>query len=263
MLSPGNFGGCLEFWQVMNQLGLKEHPLLCETECMTYSGFKYSPTEVEVSGYKHGHTLAAFPGKRTQEALERLRPAFPTIKGAGTILETGLRNTNSVLHPTITILNTGWLEETKGKFLFYWQGISDGVGKVIDKVEEERMSISQALGLNLTPMLDVFREWYGHSGAAGNTLPEILRTNPVYEIDWAPPSLQHRFIIEDIPYGMVPMEKIGRLAKIPTPLTTAFIELACVLVGEDLRKRARDLDSLGLADLSIDELKRFFEEGVL
>jgi opine dehydrogenase len=94
-------------------------------------------------------------------------------------------------------------------------------------------------------------------------LPEILRTNPVYEIDWAPPSLQHRFIIEDIPYGMVPMEQIGRLAKIPTPLTTAFIELACVLVGEDLRKRARDLDSLGLADLSIDELKRFFEEGVL
>ncbi len=263
MLSPGNFGGCLEFWQVMNELGLKERPLLCETECMTYSGFKCSPTEVEVSGYKHGHTLAAFPGNRTQEALERLRRVFPSIKGAGTILETGLRNTNSVLHPIITMLNTGWLESTGGKFLFYWQGITDGVGKVIDKVEEERMSISKALGLNLTPMLEVFREWYGHSGAAGDTLPEILRTNPVYEIDWAPPSLRHRFIIEDIPYGMVPMEKMGQLAEVPTLLTTAFIELACVLIGEDLRKKARDLDTLGLAGLSIDELKQFFEEGAV
>ncbi len=263
MLSPGNFGGCLEFWQVMNELGAKERPLLCETECMTYSGFKRSPTEVEVSGYKHGHTLAAFPGNRTQEALERLRPAFPSISGARTILETGLRNTNSVLHPTITILNTGWLESTGGKFLFYWQGITEGVGKMIDKVEEERMAISNALGLNLTPMLEVIRMWYGHSGAAGSTLPEILRTNPVYEIDWAPSSLRHRFILEDIPYGMVPMEKMGQLAKVPTPLTTAFIELACVLIGEDLRKKARDLDSLGLAGLSIEELKQFFERGAV
>jgi len=263
MLSPGNFGGCLEFWQVMNGLGIKEHPLLCETECMTYSGFKSSPTEVEVSGYKNGHTMAAFPGKKTPEALERLRAAFPTIKGASTILETGLRNTNSVLHPTITMLNTGWLEATGGKFLFYWEGISEGVGKTIEKVEEERMSIGKALGLNLTPMLDVFREWYGHSGAAGDNLPEILRTNPVYEIDWAPPTLKHRFITEDIPYGMVPMERMGKLANIPTPLTTAFIEIACVLLGEDLRKKARDLDYLGLAGLSISELKRFFEEGIV
>ena len=41
-----------------------------------------NPYEVEVSGYKNGHTMAAFPGRRTAEALERLRPIFPTIKGA-------------------------------------------------------------------------------------------------------------------------------------------------------------------------------------
>jgi len=56
---------------------------------------------------------------------------------------------------------------------------------------------------------------------------------------------------------------MGKLANIPTPLTTAFIEIACVLLGEDLRKKARDLDYLGLAGLSISELKRFFEEGIV
>jgi len=59
MLSPGNFGGCLDFQYALDQAGSKEQPLLTETECMIYSGFKCAPDEVEVSGYKKGHLVAA------------------------------------------------------------------------------------------------------------------------------------------------------------------------------------------------------------
>jgi opine dehydrogenase len=261
VLSPGNFGGCLEFWRVLRENGSEAKPLLCETECMTYSGFKSGPAEVEVSGYKHGHTMAAFPGNRTPEALERLRTLFPTVKGAVNILETGLRNVNTVMHAPITVLNAGRIEETEGKFLFYWQGVTEGVGAAVERVEAERLQIGEALGIVLTPTRDVLLEYYSHSGASGDTLPEVMRTNPVYEIDWAPPRLQHRFITEDIPYGMVPMERMGELTGVPTPVTTSVIELASALLREDLRQQARDLDSLGLGGLSIEELKRFFDEG--
>lgn len=76
-----------------------------------------------------------------------------------------------------------------------------------------------------------------------------MATNPAYEWDTAPRNLQHRFLLEDVLYGMVAMEDLGRLVGVPTPLTTAVVELACRRLGEDLRARARSLSSLGLGQL--------------
>jgi len=110
-------------------------------------------------------------------------------------------------------------------------------------------------------MLDVSLEWYGHEGAKGNTLQEVLSTNPVYAKDYAPATLQHRFLLEDIPYGMVPMESLGKLTAIPTPVTSAIITLACELIQVDLRSKARDLKGLGMGRLSPEELKKILERG--
>ena len=95
------------------------------------------------------------------------------------------------------------------------------------------------------------------------SLAQVMRTNPVYGIDWAPPNFKHRFLTEDIPFGMVPMERMGKYVNVPTPTITAIIELANILAEQDMRKNARDLDALGLNDLSIDQMKRFFIEGHL
>jgi opine dehydrogenase len=123
------------------------------------------------------------------------------------------------------------------------------------------MAVGRAYDLPLTPNLEVMTTWYGHQGARGSTLGEIMSTNPAYEWDTAPQTLQHRFILEDIPYGMAPMEAVARAAGIPTPVTTSIIELCQCLVDKDLRSEARDLKSLGLEGMSGDELKRFVNEG--
>jgi opine dehydrogenase len=263
MLSPGNFGGSLDFKRALQECGSTADPLLCETECMIYSGFKSKPDEVEVSGYKKGHLVAAFPGKRTTEALDVINQFYPEVKGGESILETGLRNVNFVMHPPIVVLNAGRLETTKGNFLFYHEGVTDRIGAAVEHIEDERLKIGEKLGLNLPLTKDVLLEWYALSGASGETLTEVMRTNPVYSIDWAPPTFKHRFLTEDIPFGMIPTERMGKYTGTPTPTITAIIELASVLTGENLRQKARDLDALGLSDLSVDELKKFFIEGNL
>lgn len=259
MLSPGNFGGCLDFKHALEKNGTQERPLLCETECMIYSGFKSKPDEVEVTGYKKGHLVASYPGNRINEVLDIIHQFYPEVKGGDSILETGLRNVNTVMHAPITVLNASRIEATSGKFLFYHEGVTDRVGAVVEKIEEERLAIGKALGLTLTPTKDVLLEWYGHSGARGKTLTEVMRTNPVYSIDYAPAHFKHRFLTEDIPFGMIPMEQMGKLVGVPTPLTTSIIELGAILSDQDLRKNARDLIALGLNGLSISELKKFFE----
>ena len=54
---------------------------------------------------------------------------------------------------------------------------------------------------------------------------------------------------------------LGQFTGVPTPTITAIIELASVLSDEDLRAKARDLDALGLGDMSVEELKKFFVDG--
>ena len=56
------------------------------------------------------------------------------------------------------------------------------------------------------------------------------------------------------------MEALGRLVGVPTPLTTAVIELAQALLGRDLRARARTPNSLGLGGLSLGEVKEMVDE---
>jgi len=182
VLEPGNFGGSLEFAKILKDKGVKKLPILVEFECMIYSGFKNDSGSVWVSGYKEGLKMAAYPGKLTDKALAVLSDVYPKLGRTNSILETGLSNINTVLHAPILALNAGWAEQPETEFLFYWQGCTEAVGRVVEGIEEERMEIGKAIGANLTPSKDTLIKWYGHQGAKGNTLPEVLRSNPAYEL---------------------------------------------------------------------------------
>lgn len=261
ILTPGNFGGSIEFARVLERQGTRNGVVIAEGECMIYSGFKDSPTSVWVSGYKKGMRVAAFPATDTPKAFEIMSTLYPDVATAENVFETGLRNVNTVLHAPILILNAGRAEFTEGNFLFYWEGCTPSVGRAVEAVEAERLALGSALGLNLTPTKEVLLGWYADEGIKGNTLTEVLATNPVYRWDTAPATLKHRFFIEDIPYGMVPMESLAALAGVPTPVTTSVITLASTAIGKDLRCGARDLASLGLGGMSIEAVKELVTHG--
>jgi opine dehydrogenase len=261
VLTPGNFGGAIEFAKIFEQKGKKQKITIVEMECMIYSGFKSTPTVAWVSGYKKGLRVAAFPGRETEWVMKKLLQVYPDLRPARNVLETGLRNINTVVHAPIVIHNAGWIEKTKGKFLFYWDGCTPGVARSAEAVDRERIAVGRAFGLELTPMLEVSLEWYGHEGAKGNNLYEVLSTNPAYVKDDAPPTLHHRFLLEDIPYGMAPVESLGKLTGVPTPVTSAIVTLAAELTQIDFRSQARDLKALGLEGMGVEELKRWVDQG--
>ncbi len=240
ILEPGNFGGSLEFAYILKKAGVKNLPFLVEFECMLYSGFKNDSGSVWVSGYKDKLKVATYPGKHINKIFSRLIDIYPGLEKTDSILETGLSNTNSTLHAPILILNSGWVENKDKDFLFYWEGCTQSVAKVAEKIDLERIIIGKELGINLVSTKDIILNWYKHQGAKGNTLYEVLSTNPVYEWDYAPNSLEHRFILEDVPYGMVPMEILGKILNVNTPLITSIIEICSTLVNKDLREHARD-----------------------
>jgi len=159
-----------------------------------------------------------------------------------------------VLHAPILALNAGWAEQPEMKFQFYWQGCTEAVGRVLEGVEKERIALGSAIGAKLTPSRDTLLKWYGHQGASGDNIAEVCRTNLAYKWDYAPKIMNHRFFIEDIPYGMIPMEEVGKLVDVRTPLITAVIEIGSRLANENFRVNARDFKKLGLKGLNKKEL---------
>ena len=69
--------------------------------------------------------------------------------------------------------------------------------------------------------------------------------------------MDHRFLIEDVPFGMVPTQSLGALASVPTPIISSLINIASEMVGVELRKKTRDWKKLGIEGLSIEALKEY------
>ena len=227
---------------------------------MIYACRKGSPTSIRIFGVKQGLRFAVFPSKLTDQVIPTLQKIFPTIEAAPNILWTWLSNPNAIGHPPVTILNAGRIEYTGGDFLFYVEGITPGVSRVLESLDGERLALGQALGLELTPHDEMAKLWYGHQGFEGSTYPDKAR-NPVYASIKAEKELDSRYLTEDIPYGLVPIEDMGKLAGLDMPICSSLINLGGSLLDRDFRESGQTLESIGLGDLTIPELKRLVEEG--
>jgi opine dehydrogenase len=157
------------------------------------------------------------------------------------------------------IMNAGWIERSRGDFLFYREGITPAVGRVIAAVDAERIAVATALGVPAMPFIDLFFEAGLTTSAArdGRDISRACEESAPNRAIKAPPTLDHRYIHEDVGYGLVPIAELGRLAGVATPTIDALVELAGIAIGSDLRRCGLTLERLGLAGKSPAELVAF------
>ncbi|MCK4445967.1 MAG: NAD/NADP octopine/nopaline dehydrogenase family protein, partial [Candidatus Marinimicrobia bacterium] len=150
----------------------------------------------------------------------------------------------------------------KQNFKYYREGITEHSASIIEDVDRERLSISEAMGIEVIPA----REWlYQTYGSEGIDLYEAVQNTHTYKGIESPGSINHRYIWEDVPTGLVPLSSLGKKLNIPTPLIDSFIYQATSALRKDLNidfyKTGRTMEKLGLEDMSIDEIKEFVETG--
>jgi opine dehydrogenase len=242
----GGLGAALQLVRDLKACGIHTIPTIAETEGLVYGSAKQDATTVRVLATKKGLRCAALPSEQTGHVVAALRRYYPDFVGTRNVIETGLRNLNPVVHGSVSVLNAGRTAKDKPKWRYYWDGVTEAIGRVLSEVDKERLAIGTALGLELPSAMEVLLAWYGRQGACGSDLGQILSSNPPYETVWAPESLEHRFITEDIPYGLVPIEAFGGLLHVDTPAITSLITLASLLLDIDFRANGRNLKTLGL-----------------
>jgi opine dehydrogenase len=95
----------------------------------------------------------------------------------------------------------------------------------------------------------------------GADLYEAIHNQEGYYGIKAPPTLNHRYIFEDVPCSLVPIACIGQQYGVETGAMNALIAIANLAHGTDYWHRGRTLDRLGVRGMSVTELHHYVETG--
>lgn len=261
LLMPGNCGGALEFAQLVTRRGKGQRPLVAEAASCLFACRKDGPAGVWVRGLKQSMPVAAFPARNTERVVRSLRELFPQFEAARHVLETGLNNSNHMLHPPGVLLNLGLVELSKEDWGFFFEGLSPAVCRMMEAMDRERVEILTQLDLPSITLLDWLLKFYGHQGMAGATVYEAVSTSPVHGPSKGPRSVEHRYITEDVPFGLVPMASIGRELGVATPAIEALVGIASVVSDTDWWSEGRTADKMGLKGLSARQMIEYVMEG--
>lgn len=239
----GNFGSL-----VLLQKVEKVAPVLLETNVVPHASRLGTDGVVTVLGTKRFVTIGSLPAETPLAVNRVVSTIFPCqLEWCPDVLAVAFQSNNGVLHPAASVLNSGWIESKKGNFYFYKDGISRAVGRVIEKIDSERIEIGRRYGFELRSLLDEMLSFYGGDYASISEF--ALKTKLHNKIKEAPSDTQHRYISEDVPFALVPWYELGRVVDFDAKTMRSIIDLAATINNVDYLATGRNLRQLGLSGM--------------
>jgi|SRR5690554_2388462 opine dehydrogenase len=242
VLNPGRTFGALEFQEVYKKRNKKFNQTIAETQTIIYTCRKTSEDTVNIISIKRDVLISTINAnvKENEEIITKLPQCIQKyFAPAKAMIETSIGNVGMILHCAPLLLNTGWTESKNSSYKYYYDGITPSIGRLLEKIDQERVLVSKKLGLEV----ETTQEWLKRTYLVnGNSLYECIQNNEAYKTIDAPSSLNHRYIFEDIPYGLVPLEVVGKKLGLEMKTTGLIIDLASSLLDIDFRKTGRNLD---------------------
>jgi len=250
ILNPGHIGGALEVSSILRDKKIYENLIIAEAADLLYACRTIETGHIFHSGIKKSAKIATIPANDIEKLLNKINPIFPQFILAENVLQTSFNAGGALLHPIPTALNMNKIDH-KIEFDYYMEGITVNIARIIEKADEERLKIANALRLSLSSLKDNLKTIYG---LEGKDLYTLLQNNKAYIGVKSPKDFMHRFILEDTLNGLVPLSSFGDFLNIDTPVIDAFIEICSIVTGRDLKSEGRTMEKLGLSGKTWDEI---------
>lgn len=236
VLHCGYVGGAKVFADAVVAAGGSATPSVVELNNTLHLAGKLNPATVVIKGQKRWLELAGSKAVGSSRELQAFREQFPEFTFTDNVLESGLNNPNCIGHVPAYIGGAMTLDRDMGDLttgiLHFDEARMGRVNVIAAALEKERDLIMTAAGLRPMPTSEFSRRTYP---AGTRVFGSIARFGP---------KLQRRFLHEDVPCALVPMEVLGGLVGVPTPMTTALIEMSNVLEKTDFRQVGRNASVL-------------------
>jgi len=226
---------------------------------------KICGTKDSLAGASHGN-LATARIRSPLASLQRLLGEPPTLTMSGDLLGITLRSPSACSH---TAIMYGRWKDWDGEALehppLFYHGVDEATAELLGKVSEEVVETGkrimakypQADLSQVIPMYDWDICCYGECIKDKTNLLTALRTNSSYEGITHPmvriedgryvPDFNHRFLTEDVPFGLVVIRSIAEIAGVPTPYIDAVLRWCQEKMGKEYlvgsRLNGKDLAS--------------------
>ncbi len=208
---------------------------------------------VQVGTMRGGFELACLPAARRDELAARCAALFGgPFTTVGSLLVPLLSNINPVAHAGQVIPNLSRIERGEAWQLFDCFGPAGAA--IAAAIDAERLAVAGGFGVQVRSLARHYHLSYH------------VAEGPVADIAAAieaggrgprgPATLAHRYVDEDMPFGLAVFEALGRIAAVPTPVLSAALTVLAVATGRPLRDLNPLLAELGLGTETVEGLAK-------
>jgi len=254
-LPPGSFGSFV-MAEIARQAGSRAEITYAETGTLPYLARKHGPAEVAITIRAARLPTGAYPAKRSDQAFEVIRRAYPAIEPCEDALSAALMNAGPIIHPPLILMNAAPLEHFE-RWDIHSEGTQPSVRAVTDALDRERIALREMLGY-APPHFPLADHYTSDRWMYGDAHKKLVDSGDWREhIDLR----THRYMLEDTVLGLAFLVSVARWAECDVPVAKGLLALAGAILGRDLTCGPRTLEALGLAPLSRAEMTRLLDEG--
>jgi len=255
VLSPIASLGPVEFQNTLNECGCTAKIVLMGCSTLLFACRAVEIGTVEVAGQKASFAASAYPCKYNEFLKEKFADSIPQFNFTDDILRVSLDNLNAMMHPAPTILYTAKIEH-QDDFQYYLD-FTPSIGAVVDALDKERMALAEAYGLTIRPLVEEYKHVYETEG--DNMYEVITHCTKAYTGIKGQKTMRTRYLQEDVPYSLVALQSMGKIAGIPTPGIDAIITIGRFIIPE--MDEGRTVKNLGLEGVSKEDFIKMCREG--
>lgn len=242
LVSCGQLGFGAHYLQMLlNESG--KHARVASLTGPLAGGRKLEPNRVIVP-WTRKVGLAAIDANQTAAMIEDLKRAlgdcFSPVDDAFFL---ALSQTNAIYHAALALANITRMEGGEE-----WCGLNHttrSVAQLSARLDREKRLVAEAFGLTLRTIEDVF----AGGESAGRTIDEIVQPLGIGRtFKNGPRSVNSRYIDEEVPFGLVSIERLGAYSGVPTPVTSGTITTLGAMRDTDYRVQNDMFGAVGGAE---------------
>ena len=173
------------------------------------------------------------------------------------LLAIALSNLNPQNHLAIALLNLTRME--RGETWGQGENVTPTVGRLIEALDEERLAIAKTFGLSVRTVKEHFSLSFHVPMASVSDMNQEMHRQG--RGGFGPTTVNSRYVLEDVPFGLVPTALLGRLTGVPATLHEAGIALFSAAYGRDLMSDNDLLPELDLESHSLQQLQSLCHSG--
>ncbi|MER8972661.1 MULTISPECIES: NAD/NADP octopine/nopaline dehydrogenase family protein [unclassified Mesorhizobium] len=222
------------------------------------TGRQSGPTEVHVASVRQKVDVATLPFDAMDQGFRLCTTLFSDrfVKRDG-MLAIALSNLNPQNHLGIALLNLTRME--KGEQWSQAGNVTPAVGRFIEALDAERLAIAARFGIAVRTVEEHFSlSFHVPMGTVSEMNQEMDRQG---RGGLGPSTIESRYVLEDVPFGLLPTVLLGKISGNPAILHEAGISIFSAAYGRDLKADNDILPALGIEGIGKVDLENLCRKG--